>query len=147
MADYNSTLYTELTAGVLAAGGNTTFRSVNPILITVEAPTGVAGTETINIGKLGLGSIVRPTLGRVITDGAGTSVIIDLGDSVDPDRYIDGLNVSTLGVLQFCSPAIPDGVANPHSVTEATSDLILTVASMTTWPANSKLYIELFVEN
>lgn len=146
MADYTTSLYDEQVALTLPSTKTTAFPKTNSRLIEVTVPAGIAGGETIAAYVQGISTTVRPTLCRLYTDGAGTAVVLDIGDEVDPDRYADGIDVSTAGIVEFCSGTEPAAVATPHLVVDSTKVLLITVASMTTWPAGSKLYIELVSE-
>lgn len=74
-----------------------------------------AGTEVsgdnLYLFKPGHPIIVDPTNSSVVVSGAGvaaTAAVLDVGDdpsltSADPDRYTDGLDVGSTGVLTFSS--------------------------------------------
>jgi len=66
-----------------------------------------------------VGAVVVPQLCSCTSPDPGTTLTIDVGDAVDPDRYADGIVLSNGLQVGFCSALpIPDAVANPFRLTE-----------------------------
>lgn len=111
----------------------------------------LAGTEsaadTFYIARLRPGQRLRPDLCTVTHDDAGTTLTIDIGDSADPDRYGDGVDLAAAaGTERFTDAAIPDSIPNPHTVTEATQDILVTIATSGT-PGAADVVFNLVVES
>lgn len=111
----------------------------------------LAGTEsaadTFYIARLLPGQRLRPDLCTVTHDDAGTTLTIDIGDSADPDRYGDGVDLAAAaGTERFTDAAIPDAIPNPHTITEATRDILVTIATSGT-PAAADVVFNLVIES
>lgn len=77
-----------------------------------------AANDVISLIKLPPGAIVLPELSSVIVTDDMTSgaMTIDIGDETDVDRYADGLNVASVGVVDFLTPAIPAGFTTRYEI-------------------------------
>lgn len=111
----------------------------------------LAGTESANdtfyIARLRPGQKLVPALSWVAHDDAGTTLTIDIGDDSDPDRYSDGMNLAAAaGIENFLDSAIPDSVPNPHVITDATKDILVTIATSGT-PAAADVVFHLAIES
>ncbi len=123
------------------AGTDTEFP---PIVRNLDATESAA--DTFNLVRLKEGQVLRADLSTVTHDDGGTTLTIDIGDSVDPDRYSDGFDIGGgAGTERFTTPAIPDSVPNPFSITEATRDIIVTIKTTGT-PAAADVVYNLVIE-
>jgi hypothetical protein len=95
--------------------------------------TGIAANDIIEIippELVPVGAVVVPQLCSVMSNDPGTTLTLDIGDAVDPDRYGDGLNLNAGGLVNFCSALpTPDGVHNPFRLTEQAVIQALVVAA------------------
>lgn len=96
------------------------------IMAASVTTTAAAAASTINVGTLPVGAVVIPALSHVVHGAVGTSVTFDVGDSVDPNRYADDLDVAAAGTTQF-----DISLTTEFPVTEATNDIIITTAGAT----------------
>jgi hypothetical protein len=129
MANFNSDLITAqlaartgLAGGILNgddAGGDLRFYNVE-----VQLTTGVAANDTFQLFDLPPGAVIVPELSEIIATGdPGTTLTLDVGDALDPDRYCDGANLGALsaaGFVEFLAPAIPAAVITPYRSQEVT---------------------------
>lgn len=92
--------------------------AVQYAFVTVEWVGDESAAETVNLVKLPEHAQVMPELSKIIvsTDCAGT-LTVDVGDADNGDRYCDGANCAAVGVIEFCSAAIPAGVTTRHDTT------------------------------
>ena len=122
-----------------------TITELPPIVRDLDATE--AAADTFYIARLLPGQRLRPDLCTVTHDDAGTTLTIDIGDDTDPDRYGDGVNLAAAaGTERFTDAAIPDAVPNPHTITEDTQDILVTIATSGT-PAAADVVFNLVVEN
>lgn len=108
----------------------------------VRVPYALAGTEgaadTLNLYRARKGWKLIPELSKIIHDDCGTTLTIDIGDATDADRYADGVDLAgSDSPSEFCTPAIPDAVPNPYSITEANQDIVVTIATASTPTASA----------
>lgn len=112
---------------------------------TVATPTTEATNDIIIIGDLPLGAIVYPEESFFYTEtDIGTLLTLDVGDSVDPDRYADGSDVSAVGRVDFTT-AVKNvsGVVTRYEVDETTRRLQATiVGTVTSLTAGTKLHFK-----
>jgi hypothetical protein len=117
---------------------------------TVTLPSSTATNDTIDITPaLPAGATVVPTYCRAVCHAdPGTTLVLDIGDAADPDRYADGLVLSAGGDVPFHTPAIPAGSTSPLKFTTDTAITAL-VSSASTITASSKItfYIAYLVIN
>lgn len=95
-----------------------------------------AANDVIDLIELPRGATVLPELSRVIVTDDATSgaLTLDIGDASDPDRYADGIDAATPGIVEFCSVAsatVPAALHNRHKVNDTTKLVKLTLASFT----------------
>ena len=77
--------------------------------------------DTINLAIIPAGCRVIPELSYVRRSAAtATALTVDIGDSLEPDRYADGLDIKDAGTSAFTTPAVPDGTLNPFTLTTDT---------------------------
>lgn len=114
-------------------GGNVEF-----VTCVVPLTTDNAALNVISLIELPDNAIVLPELSfALVTDDATSGALtIDVGDSVDPDRYADGINCASTGKVEFTSVAsttAPDGLHNRYKVSAAagTNVIIATLATFT----------------
>jgi hypothetical protein len=142
MANFNTDVAGKV--GKLGAAGLTKPELYNGkiqwINATVTLPSTAAANDTITISQpLPIGATVVPDLCTAVCHAdPGTALVIDIGDATDVDRYADGLNLNSGGVVNFCTPAIPDGVKNPLKVTTPAA-IIATLMTATDVTNNSKI--------
>lgn len=113
--------------------------AVKFLTATVTVPNALAANDLIEIGNLPTGCRVLPHMCNAVCHAdPGTTLTLDIGDSADVDRYADGIVLSSGGVVNFTSAAIPDGTKNP---VKATADTLIyaTVMSADTITNNSKI--------
>lgn len=114
--------------------------SIQWTIATLTLPSSTATNDTIDLTPaLPAGSTVIPSLCRAVCHAdPGTTLILDIGDAADPDRYADGLVLSAGGDVPFHTPAIPAGTTSPLKLTTDTA-LTALVTSASTITANSKI--------
>ena len=107
---------------------------------TLTLPSSTATNDTIDLTPaLPAGATVIPAYCRAICHAdPGTTLVLDIGDAADPDRYADGLVLSSGGDVPFHTPAIPAGTTSPLQLTTATA-LTALVTSASTVTADSKI--------
>ncbi len=117
---------------------------------TLTLPSSTATNDTIDLTPaLPPGATVIPALCRAVCHAdPGTTLVLDIGDAADPDRYADGLVLSSGGDVPFHTPAIPAGTTSPLQLTTDTA-LTALVTSASTITASSKItfYIAYLVIN
>ena len=96
---------------------------VKTALIKVPVTADNVATDVITLIELPPGAIVLPEISSIIVTDDMTSgaLTIDIGDSGDPDRYCDGANCASVGVVNFLTPAIPAGFATRTATAETAS--------------------------
>jgi hypothetical protein len=95
------------------------YTGVKFVRFDVATTTANAANDVIYLGTLPEGAIVLPELSKIVVtdDMSSGAVTIDIGDPDDVDRYCDGANCASVGVVDFLTSAIPDGFTNPYAVT------------------------------
>ena len=92
MADYNG-----VQAALIAADGQATrpMQAGSPLVFSdsYEFSSTVADKTVALFGQLPANLMITGI--NVVFDDLGTGVTIDIGDSADADRYVDGLDVAT----------------------------------------------------
>lgn len=122
--------------------------AVQTARLRVPLTTDNEASDVIDLVELPLGAIVLPELSRVIVTDDATSgaLTLDIGDSVDPDRYADGINAASTGIIEFCSVVsgtAPAALHAQHKVTETTRLIKLTLASFTATIEAGELFVVL----
>lgn len=111
---------------------------VTMVPITWEIPAGAAAADTVNLVSLHPGQYIVPSLCWVECENPGTTLTLDIGDTddttaADPDRYVDGLNVSAGGGFAWTAAdgvhTLTPYVIQKECVLQAT---LATAASLTT---------------
>lgn len=106
-----------------------------------------AAADVIRICRLKQGQIVLPTLSVVTSDGAATTLTVDVGDddthgvgaAADPDRYCDGANVAAANTRPlFSATGNPPAATTPY-VVGADCWLTATLATLATPVEGKKL--------
>lgn len=113
-----------------------------PVLVTLDS--GMAASDTIQLADMPAGAVLVPHMSKATAiDNPGTSLVIDIGDADDDDRYSDGLTLSAAGDDKFLTdPAIPAAVGTPYKPNESTR-IFATVRTATSITADAKLLITL----
>lgn len=77
--------------------------------------------DKINLAIIPAGCRVIPELSYARRSAAtATALTVDIGDSLDSDRYADGLDIKDAGTSAFTTPAVPDGTLQPFTLTTDT---------------------------
>ena len=92
MATVNSTTYAAQAAGKMALNAGIANSAIKVISTTYEASS-LAANDIINLFELPKGAVVMDLI--VAFDDLGTGTTLDVGDSNDVDRYIDGADTAT----------------------------------------------------
>lgn len=126
--------------GVAGLTDPTTYQGTLHIATAVvDLGSTLAANDIIELCTVPAGSRVVPALSNAICHAdPGTALVLDIGNSADTDRYSDGLTLSSGGVVNFLTPAIPAAVSSPARLDEATL-VYATVMTATTITANSKI--------
>ena len=144
MAATDSTYYTNQVGAAGSTRHKTTPRAQNyrTLRIRKDLDAGEVATDTFNLFRLKVGQTLIPGLSYVTTDDAGTTLTIDIGDSVDADGYANGMDLASATVrkVNFCDPAIPAYEDAPHVATAATEDVVVTIATSGTPAAASVVF-------
>tara|TARA_R110002110_G_scaffold74463_1_gene196963 strand:- start:13644 stop:14087 length:444 start_codon:yes stop_codon:yes gene_type:complete len=121
MASFNTSTYTGQTTGTTTypsardAGGKLRYLTI-PYVVNGAETNG----DTINLGKLKVGSKVIPSLSRVISQAAFDANDVNIGSVSNPNAYADALDTTNAvldqpfvgGDLQFAPAAIAAGDEN-----------------------------------
>lgn len=93
--------------------------NVRYAIATLAITTGMAANDTFDVcPDLPAGARILPQLSRFVCHGdPGSTLTIDIGDSTDADRYCDGAVLSSGGIVEFCTSAIPAAVTTPVKLT------------------------------
>jgi hypothetical protein len=92
--------------------------------------------DTIQLFDLPAGCVIIPNLCSVICNDPGTTLTLDIGDSLDTDRYADDIVLSNGGLVNFASTVpVPAGITTPFCP-PATSRVFATVKSAASLTAN-----------
>lgn len=94
MATYNSTAYEAQVSGKLTLDQGVIKSTLHVASTTYEANAAASGS-VINLFKLPNNVVIQDI--KLYFDALGTSVTLDVGDALDPDRYIDGVVAATIG--------------------------------------------------
>lgn len=110
--------------------------AVQYAFIDVPIDAANVATDVITLVELAPGAIIYPELSFIVVTDDMTSgaLTIDIGDSVDPDRYCDGANCASTGTVQFLAPAIPAGYTTRHKLDGVTGTNVIT-ATLATFTA------------
>lgn len=105
---------------------------------TVKVPltTDNAALDVIELIELPENAVVFPELSKVIVTDDATSgaLTLDVGDATDPDRYADGINAASAGIIDFCSVAsttVPSALHTKYKTTGTTNLVTVTLATFT----------------
>lgn len=151
MAAFNTDLYNAEagSAGSSAASGYPQARDSAGKLRIKSIPYTVGGTETtgdtINLGKLKVGSKVIPSLCRIISEAAFDAQNVDIGTTSNVNAYADALDMTNAELDQ---PFVGgDNRFVPAAVTAGEEDIIVTlVASTTTTAGQLALFLIAYVD-
>ena len=139
----DSTFYTnQLGDQTTNPGGSTvkTYPKAGSSTVLPPIVRDLAGTESA------ADTFFLARLCTVTHDDAGTTLTLDIGDSVDPDRYGDGIDLAAAaGTERFTDAAIPDSMLNPYDIVEATQDVIVTIKTSGT-PNAADVIFNLVIE-
>lgn len=94
MATYNSTAYEAQVSGKLTLDQGVIKSTLHVASTTYEANAAASGS-VINLFKLPNNVVIQDI--KLYFDALGTGVTLDVGDALDPDRYIDGAVAATAG--------------------------------------------------
>lgn len=94
MATFNSTTYEAQASGKLVLDQGVVKSTLHVATTTFEAAA-TAANSVINLFKLPDNVVIQDI--KLYFDALGTGVTVNVGDALDPDRYIDGANVATAG--------------------------------------------------
>ncbi len=113
-------------------------------LVTLES--GVAALDTVKLVQVPAGFRLITSLSSVVTDDAGGTATIDIGDdddttAADADRYADGLDVAAAGVDIFDANASVARLT-PYT-TQKTCWIKLTFATLVTPIVGSKILVKM----
>lgn len=108
--------------------------SVQFARIEVPLTADNAADDVITLIELPEGAVVIPELSKVIVsdDVSSGAVTVDIGDSEDADRYADGINLASVGTVDFTSvvsATVPDALHNRHKVNEDTKLVTMTLVT------------------
>ena len=92
MATVNSTTYAAQIADKIALNPGVNHTGLLVASTTYEASS-LAANDVINLFKLPVGAVVHNFI--VSFDDLGTGTSLDIGDSKDADRYVDGADTAT----------------------------------------------------
>lgn len=92
MATVNSTTYAAQDAGKMALNAGVANVGLHVISTSYEASS-LAANDIINLFKMPKGAVIYGL--DVYFDDLGTGTTLDVGDSNDVDRYIDGADTAT----------------------------------------------------
>ncbi len=112
--------------------------SVQFATILVELTADNVANDVIDLIRLPDGARVLPQLSKFIMteDPNDSTFVVDVGDAADVDRYSDGANLASVGIVEFLTPATTaDGFLNPISVSNtgvSTTDTSLIQLKITT---------------
>lgn len=91
------------------------------IMTDVYEAAALAAGQTIGIANLPAGAVVH---GIIVENDALGAATIDVGDSDNPDRYVDGLDVSAAG---SAFGILPDGAQYVIGTNTGDTEIIVTV--------------------
>lgn len=92
MATVNSTTYAAQASGKMSLDAGIASAAIKVISTTYEA-SALSANDVINLFVLPKGAVVMDLI--VAFDDLGTGTSLDVGDSNDVDRYIDGADTAT----------------------------------------------------
>lgn len=92
MSEVNSTTYAAQAAGKLSLSAGIISASVHSATTEYEA-SALSANDVINLFALPIGAVILDII--VDFDDLGTGTSLDVGDSNDVDRYIDGADTAT----------------------------------------------------
>lgn len=101
--------------------------------LDVPLTTDNAALDVIELLELPLGAMPIPELSyaQVTDDATSGALTANFGDAVDPDRYAVGINLASVGRVEFMSGTLPDAFTNRHKVTAETKLVTMTLATFT----------------
>ena len=104
-----------------------------------------AATEEIYIHRNRSGLRLIPHLSAVIAENPGTTLVMDIGDDEDTDKYADGLDVSAGGTFLFsAAPGVHQQDPIWTTDTGEQGDWVkVTIASASSLTAGQKIRFEL----
>lgn len=104
--------------------------------VKVPITTDNVALDVIEVWEFPENSVILPEQSRVIiTDDATSGALtLDIGDATDPDRYADGINAASAGIVEFCSvtsTTVPSALHTQYKTTGTTNLVTLTLATFT----------------
>lgn len=93
-----------------------------------------AANDVITLIELPEGAVVIPELSKVLVtdDVSSGAVTVDIGDESDVDRYADGINLASVGTVDFTSVisgTVPAALHTRHKVDEDTKLVTMTLVT------------------
>lgn len=121
-----------------------------PIVANFTIPSGAAANDVIRLVQVPSGSRVLVDQSNVVSQGAGTTCTVDVGDdddtvAADPDRYADGMDVAAAGEDKFSSTAAAARLT-PYT-TGKKCWITATLATANTLTTGNKLRFNLYIQN
>jgi hypothetical protein len=109
------------------------------LVATVTLPSTVAANDILELGNLPPGARVLPQHSFMTCHAdPGTTLTVDVGTAANTDAYADGSVLSSGGIVNFATAAIPAGITAPVKLSEETL-CYATVMSADTVTNNSKV--------
>lgn len=115
-----------------------------PLIAVAEfAYSELASGEEVEVIDLPVGAIVVGGYAYAETaDNAGTTVVLDVGDAADPDRYVTSLSLATAGV----SEAFASTVLGRKYPTGGAITATRTVTGTASTAGNSRIVVEYIID-
>lgn len=92
MATVNSDTYAAQVAGKIATDPGVVNSTIHVASASYEASS-LGANDVINLFELPIGAVVHGV--QIAFDDLGTGTTLDVGDSNDTDRYLDGIDTAT----------------------------------------------------
>jgi len=126
MADYTSNLIAKQAAASTGQSGG--IRDADDLSGTLLYATAIvtldhamAANDTIQLADLPAGAVVVPQLSHVTgATTATSSLTLDIGDALIPNRYAQVLDVTAAGQHAFCAGTLPAAAATPYRLPDPT---------------------------
>jgi hypothetical protein len=144
MANFKSDIVTAKDSLALSDAQHSSGELTLTVPVVVTLKTAMAADDTIQLADLPAGAILVPQLSKATcVANPGTSLVVDIGDAADDDRYADGLTLTTAGEdVFFTDDSIPAAVATPYRPSEGTR-IFATVKTATSITDDATLLITL----
>ena len=124
--------------GGLVSGELRTARATYELLGTEAA------TDFIYLCKLPKGARVRPDLCRIVCADPGTTLVVNIGDLADADRYASAVDISAGGSFAF--DELTTAPLADYQVGDTAADtgwIVLDPTSVSTLTADAKIVVEI----